>query len=39
VLFSTEAVRKAYLALRRPIDRICGAILTAFGARLLLMRN
>jgi threonine/homoserine/homoserine lactone efflux protein len=39
VLFSTETVRNGYLALRRPIDRICGAIIMAFGARLLLMRN
>jgi len=39
ILFSTDAVRTGYLALRRPIDRICGTIIMAFGARLLLMRN
>ena len=36
MLFSTEAVRVKYLALRRPIDRACGAVMTLFGLRLAL---
>jgi len=36
LLFSTEAVRAKYLALRRPIDRACGAVMTLFGLRLAL---
>jgi threonine efflux protein len=34
LLFSTAAVRNKYLALRRPIDRACGALMTLFGLRL-----
>jgi RhtB (resistance to homoserine/threonine) family protein len=37
-LFSRPRIRQGYLALRRPIDRICGAIMVALGARLLLSR-
>ena len=39
VLFSMPAVRKGYLALRRPIDRICGTIMIAFGAKLMMART
>jgi threonine efflux protein len=37
-LFSTESAKAAYLRLRRPIDRVCGAIIGAFGLNLLLNR-
>jgi threonine efflux protein len=39
VLFSTDTVRNFYLALRRPIDRACGAVIVAFGTKLILMRG
>jgi threonine efflux protein len=39
VLFSTPRVRKGYVALRRPIDRVCGTLMMAFGAKLILSRN
>jgi threonine efflux protein len=38
LLLSRPAVRKTYLALRRPIDRACGALLMLFGLRLILGR-
>jgi threonine efflux protein len=38
-LFSTPVVRKGYLALRRPIDRVCGTLMVAFGAKLIFSRN
>jgi threonine efflux protein len=37
-LFSTDTVKAAYLRLRQPIDRLCGAIIGAFGLNLLLNR-
>lgn len=33
-LFSRPAVKKGYLALRRPIDRICGTVMMVFAAKL-----
>jgi threonine efflux protein len=38
MLFSTGAARSGYLAVRRPIDRVCGALIAAFGIRLMLRR-
>jgi threonine/homoserine/homoserine lactone efflux protein len=35
VLFSTDGVKASYLALRRPIDRVCAAVMTVLGARLI----
>jgi threonine/homoserine/homoserine lactone efflux protein len=35
MVFSTDGVKQAYLALRRPIDRVCAAVMTVFGARLI----
>src|SRR5262249_22284459 len=34
-LFSTERVIRGYVALRRPIDRTCAALLAAFGVKLM----
>jgi threonine efflux protein len=38
LLLSRPAVRRGYLALRRPIDRACGALMMLFGLRLILGR-
>ena len=38
-LFSTPVVRKGYLTLRRPIDRVCGTLMMAFGGKLILTRS
>ncbi|MDE2164192.1 MAG: LysE family transporter [Alphaproteobacteria bacterium] len=38
VLFSTAAVRNRYLALSRPIERVCGTVMLVFGLALLLAR-
>jgi threonine/homoserine/homoserine lactone efflux protein len=38
MLFSTGPARSLYLAVRRPIDRVCGAIISTFGLRLMLHR-
>lgn len=38
-LFSRPSIRRGYLALRRPIDRLCGTIMLALGAKLLLGRS
>jgi len=38
-LFSTPAVRRRYVALRRLIDRACGVLMMAFGAKLILSRS
>ena len=38
VFFSTGAVQRRYAALRRPLDRLAGTIMLAFGARLALIR-
>ena len=35
-LFSTPRVIHGYMALRRPIDRVCAALLAAFGIKLML---
>lgn len=35
LLFSTDRVKAGYLALRRPIDRLCGLLMVGFGARLI----
>jgi threonine/homoserine/homoserine lactone efflux protein len=35
LLFSTPAVARRYLALRQPIDRVCGLLMMGFGARLI----
>lgn len=35
-LFSTPRVIKGYMALRRPIDRACAALMAAFGVKLML---
>lgn len=37
LLFSRASVRHGYLALRRPIDRACGAVMVAFGGKLALL--
>jgi threonine efflux protein len=39
LLFSRETVKRFYLALRRPIDRICGTIMMILAAKLALMQN
>ena len=36
LLLSMPGVRRGYVALRRPIDRACGALMLAFGVRLIL---
>lgn len=38
-LFSSVPVRRGYLALRRPINRICGTFMILLGAKLVLNRN
>ncbi len=38
LLFSAAGVRRRYEALRRPIDRVCGALMLGFGARLIAAR-
>jgi threonine efflux protein len=38
MLFSTAAAQAVYLAVRRPIDRVCGAIIGSLGRRLMLQR-
>jgi threonine efflux protein len=38
-LFSTSGVQRRYAAVRRPIDRLAGAAIGAFGARLILVRD
>jgi threonine/homoserine/homoserine lactone efflux protein len=38
-LHSTHALARGYRALRRPIDRACGALLVAFGLRLVASRG
>jgi threonine/homoserine/homoserine lactone efflux protein len=35
LLFSTDRVKAGYLALRRPIDRLCGLLMVGFGGRLI----
>jgi len=35
LLFSTDRVKAGYLALRRPIDRLCGLLMLGFGGRLI----
>lgn len=35
-LFSTPRVIQGYMALRRPIDRACAALMAAFGVKLML---
>jgi|GEM_PF-217558 len=35
-LFSTPRVIEGYMALRRPIDRACAALMAAFGVKLML---
>jgi threonine efflux protein len=39
VLFSRPSVQRAYEAARRPIDRVAGAVMAGFGARLVLLRD
>jgi RhtB (resistance to homoserine/threonine) family protein len=39
VLFSTARVQRGYASIRRPIDRLAGAVLASFGTRLLLVRE
>jgi RhtB (resistance to homoserine/threonine) family protein len=39
LLFSTAAVQRRYVALRSRIDRIAGAVLAVFGARLIVVRD
>ena len=36
--FATRRVQRRYIALRRPIDAICGSILLALGAALVVNR-
>lgn len=36
LLLSMPVVQRGYVALRRPIDRACGALMLAFGVRLIL---
>lgn len=37
LLFSRESVKRGYLALRRPIDRVCGAVMMVFAGKLAFM--
>jgi threonine efflux protein len=39
LLFSTPRVRLGYASIRRPVDRLAGVVLAAFGTRLLLVRD
>lgn len=37
LLFSTATVQRRYLALSRPIERVCGTVMLAFGLTMLLL--
>jgi threonine/homoserine/homoserine lactone efflux protein len=37
--FSSDGIRRWYDLVRRPIDRVAGAVLVTFGARLMLVRD
>jgi threonine efflux protein len=39
VLFSRATVQRAYARVRRPVDRIAGTLMAAFGARIVLARE
>lgn len=39
LLFSRETLRRVYLTLRRPIDRLCGALMMIFAGKLAMMQN
>jgi threonine efflux protein len=39
LLFFRETVKRSYLALRRLIDRICGAVMMGFAGKLAFMQN
>lgn len=39
VLFSSRAVRRFYIRIQRPVNRVTGAVMFGFGARLLLVRD
>jgi threonine/homoserine/homoserine lactone efflux protein len=39
LLLSTPAVQKRYLAMRRPLERVCGTVMVAFGLRLIFGRS
>jgi RhtB (resistance to homoserine/threonine) family protein len=39
LVFSTQRVQRGYASIRRPIDRLAGGVMAAFGARLLLVRE
>lgn len=35
MLFSAARVKRGYMAMRRPIDRLCGALMAVFGVKLI----
>jgi threonine efflux protein len=39
LLFSSGAVRSIYLRVQRPVNRVTGAVMVAFGVRLILLRD
>ena len=38
-VFSHDVVQKRFIALQRPINRVAGTVMIAFGARLILVRR
>jgi threonine/homoserine/homoserine lactone efflux protein len=38
-LFSSGGVRRFYLRARRPVNRVAGAAMVAFGGKLVLVRD
>jgi threonine efflux protein len=38
-LFSSAVVQRRYVAMQRPINRVAGAVMVGFGARLILVRD
>jgi threonine/homoserine/homoserine lactone efflux protein len=38
-LFSRRPVQRAYLRVQRTLNRVAGAVIAAFGVRLIAMRN
>jgi threonine/homoserine/homoserine lactone efflux protein len=39
MLFSRATVQRAYARVRRPLDRVAGTVMAAFGARIVLARE
>lgn len=38
-LFSSSAVQRLYVAIKRPFNRIAGTVMIGFGVRLILVRD